>query len=179
MFVKRVNFKYHVYNYYIVIVMNTTEKKIVKKKWSNIRVPEEVMTLLKRVKAKSGHDKAYWRILLESLAFYQGIISSPNKMMKASKVEKTSWYITKLSLAYSNFVLVNDENTYNEFMARLDEIEKRLEIDVSVIRRLAEEYKKVKDETKKQRMRIEFNQAIKLLVKEMMLMACSSEEEKS
>jgi len=120
-------------------ILNTN----VKRGWTTIGVPEEVMFLLKRIKSKSGHNKAYWRILLESLAFYTGVLSSPRKITKVSKMEKVSWYIVKVSLTYSNFALNTNDEMFKEFISRLEEIEKRLGLDVNVLKRLAEEYKKL------------------------------------
>jgi len=137
------------------------------KKWHTIKVPSEVMSLLKLIKSKSGQDRANWRVIVEALSFYHNVMSSPRRLMKVDNIEKVSWYITKLSLAYSNFAINPNMATYSDFKLRCEEIVKRLGVDTSVLLKLADEYLSLKDEEKRKSKRIEFNQAIKLVIKMM------------
>jgi len=139
------------------------------RRWYSLSVPKEVMSLLRQIKGKSGQNKANWRIIVEALSFYNSVMSSPRKLMKVDNVEKASWYITKLSLAYSNFALNPNQGTYANFKEVCEEIAVRLGIDTSVLLRLADEYSALKDEEKRKQKRIEFNQAVKMLVKEIIL----------
>jgi len=156
----------------------TAEKKEERnKEWSTIHTPKEVLDLLKRIRGRAKENKANWKIILEALSFYESILSSPSKMMKQDKVEKVSWYITKLSQAYTLFTISPTPENYENLSKRLDEINKRLNVNTDSLKRLAEQYMNIKNEQKKANAKIELNQTYKLIIKEMILSTAETDEE--
>ena len=146
------------------------------KKWGTIAVPQEVKDLLERIKARSGHDKANWKVLVEALSFYDQILGSSHRKMKMDSVEKVSWYITKLSLAYGSFAVNPTEETTSQLVARLQEVEMRTHVNTSVLQKLVNQYTKLENDAERTRARIELNQAYKLLIKELIMKTYGGEE---
>jgi len=145
--------------------------------WSVISVPREVVSLIEKIKKRSGENKDTWKVILEALSYYDSIRSSPRRMIKQDMLEKVSWYVVKLSLAYSSFVLNPSQETFENFNERLEEIKERLKIneEVSVLQRLANEYLQLKDEEERKNERITFNQSFKMIIKEMINKAYEEE----
>jgi len=111
--------------------------------WATINVPQEVIALIEKIKKRSGENKDTWKNILEALSYYDSL----RRMMKQDMLEKVSWYIVKLSLAYSSFVLNPSQENFESFNERLREIKERLKIDeVDVLQRLASEHIQLKDE---------------------------------
>ncbi len=149
-------------------------KKQVKKqsKWTVVSIPVETKDLLERIKNRSGEEKALWKIITESLSFYDNLYKKPKSKMDLDMAEKISWYITKLSLSYGMFATNPTEENTAQFTTRLQEIEMRLQIDTGNIQKLLGQYKKLNNEEERKKARIELNQAYKLLIKEMMMKTC-------
>jgi len=145
------------------------------RKWKAISVPKEAIDLLNRIKSRSGQDTANWKIIIQALSFYETFRSKPKITDDFDMIEKVSWYITKLSLAYGAFALNPSEETINQLKERLMEIEARLQVDAGVILKLIDQYSKLKDEDERKKFRIKMNQAFKLLIKEMILKICEQE----
>jgi len=136
--------------------------------WATISVPQEVIALIEKIKKRSGENKDTWKIILEALSYYDNLRSSPRRMMKQDMLEKVSWYIVKLSLAYSSFVLNPSQENFESFNERLREIKERLKMEeVDILQRLASEYIQLKDEEERKKERIAFNQSFKMIIKEM------------
>jgi len=150
-----------------------------KKKWKAIAVPQEVLDLLQRIKSRSGQDVANWKILVEALSFYENFREKPKMANEFSSIEKVSWYITKLSLAYGTFATNPSEETAPQLIERLQEIEMKTQVDTGALQKLANQYIKIKDESERRKFRVQMNQAYKLIVKELILKAIESEGEKN
>jgi len=157
------------------MTQNTSQTR----KWKTIAVPQEVIDLLNRIKSRSGQDTANWKILVEALSFYENFREKPKMVNEFSSIEKVSWYITKLSLAYGTFATNPSEDTAPQLIERLQEIEMKTQGDTSVLQKLVNQYIKIKDENERRKFRVQMNQAFKLLVKELMLKAVGGEENDS
>jgi len=142
-----------------------------KKKWTVVTVPIEVKTLLERIKSRSNHDAPNWRLILDALSFYEALRSKPKMVEDLDKVEKISWYITKLSLAYGTFAVNPTEESMAQLIERLQEVEMRLQVDTSVVQKMVNQYAKIKDEQERKKFRIQMNQAFKMIIKEMIIKA--------
>ena len=149
------------------------------KKWGTIAVPQEAKDLIERIKSRSGENKASWKIVVEALSYYDTIRSKPKVAMSMDMIEKVSWYITKLSLAYGSFATNPTEETTAQLISRLQELEMKTHIDTGVLQRLVAQYTRLKEESERKRARIEMNQAFKLVVKELMMKAVGGEENDS
>lgn len=136
--------------------------------WSIVTVSREVVSLIEKIKKRSGENKDTWKVILESLSYYDSIRSSSRRMIKQDMLEKVSWYVVKLSLAYSSLVLNSSKETFESFNERLKEIKERLKIDeIDVLQKLVSEYIQLKDEEERKKERIAFNQSFKMIIKEM------------
>ena len=149
------------------------------KKWKSIAVPQEVIDLLNRIKSRSGQDTANWKILVEALSFYEEFREKPKMVNEFSMIEKVSWYITKLSLAYGTFAVNPSEDTAPQLIERLQEIEMKMQVDTGALQKLVNQYVKIKDDNERRKFRIQMNQAFKLLIKEMIMKAVGGEENDS
>ena len=146
------------------------------KKWRSISVPSEVFELLKRIESRSNEDKAHWKIILKALSFYEEFREKPKMVNDFSPIEKVSWYIVKLSLAYGTFAVNPSEETANQLKERLQEIEVRLQVPVGALIKLVDQYIRIRDENERKKARMELNQAFKFLIKELVMKALGGEE---
>jgi len=149
------------------------------RKWRTISVPAEVFDLLKRIESRSNEDKAHWKIILKALSFYEDFRSKPKLANDFSIIEKISWYITKLSLAYGTFAVNPSEESANQLKERLQEIEVRTGVQVGALLKLIDQYIRIKDENERKKARMELNQAFKLIIKEMIIKSLEAEQNDS
>ncbi len=145
------------------------------RKWKAISVPQEAIELLNRIKSRSGQNTANWKIIVEALSFYETFRSKPKAVEDFNTIEKASWYIVKLSMAYGAFALNPDDQNVNNLKERLMEIEERLQVDAGVFLKLIDQYAKLENEDERKKFRIQMNQAFKLIIKEMILKICEQD----
>lgn len=136
-------------------------------RWTTIKVPRELHTLIKRLAEK--HKKSIWQIVHDAISFYDALWKSASRRAKLSDVEKVSWYITKLALAYSNYALNPSQDTLLNLKEKLKEVKDRMGVDTSILESFAEYYMRFPDEEMRKRARIDMNQAFKVIIKEMIL----------
>jgi len=148
-----------------------------KQKWTTLHVPVETLDTLKRIKARSKEDKANWKIITEALSYYSSVISSPRKLMSVDNSDKVAWYIMKVTMTFGKFLDNPTEENFNLLNQRLDEIKQRLNANVETVKKLSEQYMRTKNEEEKMKTRVTLNQAVKMLIKEMITLSCSSEDE--
>ena len=141
--------------------------EIKRKRWTTIRVPEEVANLIRRIRDKEG--KVNWEVIHDAISFYEWITRTPTRKAKLSDVEKVSWYITKLAVGYGFFVSNPNEETYGKLKERVEELNNRLGVDAGILLRLADYYMRAKDDELRKKIRIDFNLALKMVIKEILV----------
>lgn len=129
--------------------MSGGKKKIV---WKNVKVPEEVHTALKQ-KAKQ-ENTAMHKVIASALLAAENVdlAEASGKLLAASKnVDKALWYCLKLvngiamykqALKISNMIDAAEgeqiaeytKSQYEKLMNTLDQIEKRLRVDMDEVR---------------------------------------------
>ena len=129
-----------------------------KRSWTTIKIPKEVLYKLKALSYKEG--KAYWKIIIDSLSFYDTLRKRPYIKEELPNVDKASWYITKALMSLGSL----RENPTKENLAKLEktlnQIQERIGINPEYVLASARSY--VRDPSMDNR--IELNASAKMLV---------------
>jgi len=132
-----------------------------KKVWKTVKIPEEVYELLVAIKSQNG--KPFWKIIMEALTTSEEKATTEVVEKIADKVkelDKALWYSFKLvngmAMYKQTVVLADAYNTYGsefgdalvteyvkdqkeKFTKTIDQIEKRLNVDLTEILNAIEE----------------------------------------
>jgi len=129
-----------------------------KTKWTTIKVPTEVRNIVKKL--MNEEKKPAWKIIVNSVLWYNRMKRRPHEKAELPKAEKISWYITKLGMSVGAF----KENPTKENLERLEktlkQIKDRLGIDTDIVYRTAVAYMR-KPNTEN---RMEVNMAVKSVI---------------
>ncbi|MCD6359455.1 MAG: hypothetical protein J7M38_01240, partial [Armatimonadetes bacterium] len=109
-----------------------------KTKWTTVKVPVEIRNKIKTLSQKTG--KAYWKTLLNALSLYESQLKKPKLKEELPTIDKVSWYIVKLSSSMGIFKANPSQQNYERFLRTIEQVEKRLEIDLSLLKRVARDY---------------------------------------
>jgi len=138
---------------------NQEIKKVTK--WTTVKIPVELRDTINKLSQKLG--KPAWKVVLDSVSFFDEQISKPRLKEKLPTIDKISWYIVKLSTSVSEFKLNPSEENYNRLIKTMNQIKERLGVDLSLLSKIVETYKKDPSIDN----RIELNDALKLLIFEL------------
>ena len=138
-----------------------------KKEWSTIRVPKEVKQRIDYLREKSG--KVTWEVINEAISFYEGFLKRPSVRTSTSNLDKLSWYITKIATSFGAFKENPTEENYRYLEKRVQELKDRFGIEADILIRLADYYKRTKDDELRKKIRIDLNSAFKQVVKELII----------
>jgi len=127
-------------------------------RWTTIKVPAELKERVQSLGRKLG--KPAWKVVLDSVSFFDAQISSPRLKERLPVVDKVSWYIVKAATSVSEFKINPTEENYVRMLRTLEQIETRLGVDTSILRRAAEAYMREPSVDNK----MELNAALKMLV---------------
>jgi len=139
------------------------------KEWSTIRVPKEVKQRIDYIREKTG--KVTWEVINDAVSFYEVIIKNPKRKQEMSNIEKVAWYITKMATAFGAFKENPTEENYQYIIKRVEEIKQRFGVDASIIARIADYYRSIKDEEVRKKIRIDMNMAFKQVIKDIIITA--------
>jgi len=131
------------------------QKKI---KWTTIKVPTEVRNIVKKLMEEE--KKPAWKIIVESVLWYNRIKRRPYEKAELPVTEKISWYIAKLCMSVGAFKENPTKENLERLQKTLTQIKERLKIDTDIVYRTAVAYQR-KPETEN---RIELNMATKSVV---------------
>jgi len=144
-------------------------------KWTTIKVPKDVYSQFKAMREKYG--KATWRVLLESISFYDQITRKTALKAELPDIEKISWYITKLATSFGAFKENPSEQNLEYLRRRVKELRERLGVDASALLVLAEKYMKTKDILEARKLRTDLNAAFKMVIKELLTKSFLEEQQ--
>lgn len=103
-------------------------KEIVKVKWKTISVPEGLYERIKNLSERE--QRTIWQILDQAVSNYEILKRKPIEKQSLPKLEKLSWYITKLALSVTWYALTKDDEHYWESLKVIDEVQRRLQVDL-------------------------------------------------
>ena len=139
----------------------------VRHKWTTIKVPIQVKEKLDYLRSKT--QKVTWEVILESLTFYEEFLRRPQVRTSTSNLDKLSWYITKLATSFGAFKENPSDVNFQYLAKRVDELKKRFNIDAEILLKMAEYYKRTKDEELRNKIKVDMNMAFKQVIKELII----------
>ncbi|RLE83627.1 MAG: hypothetical protein DRJ67_11890 [Thermoprotei archaeon] len=104
-------------------------------KWRRINLPENVYREIARVARSRGI--AMWKVVVEMVSVYRAARRQPGKRPVSDKV---AWYITKLTMSAGEFRGNPNDRNRKYFMRTIEQIESRLEVDLSELKSVVRSY---------------------------------------
>jgi hypothetical protein len=124
---------------------NKSNQSFVKTKYHSIKVNEQIYWYLKKLEKKTNLSKQ--TILLNALSMYRASLTNKARFMKQQDLlDKAVWYIIKLNYAVFSFREKPKEN-YQNLVEIIQQIESRLNLDLSILKKVALEYLNAKEIT--------------------------------
>jgi hypothetical protein len=143
--------------------MSETQNKnqsSLKTKYHTIRVNDMIFNYLSKLEKKTGLNKQ--QILLNAISLYRASLTSKNRFVKSQdRLDKAVWYIIKLNYAVFSFREKPKEN-YQNLIEIIEQIENRLNVDLSLLKKASLEYLNAKEVTNE--LKIEITNALKLAI---------------
>jgi hypothetical protein len=123
----------------------SSNQSFVKTKFHTIKVNDYIYNYLKKLEKKTSLSKQ--TILMNALSLYRASLTSKQRFVKTQdKLDKCVWYMLKLSYAVFAFREKPKEN-YSNLIEIINQIEQRLGIDLSMLRKVSLEYLNAKEIT--------------------------------
>ena len=94
--------------------------------WKSIYVPEQVHSLLKQLREKTG--KPMWQLILEALSFYDRALRSSKHYTEAPDLDKAAYYAMKLATAAAYYKKEPSEESLQKLLHVVSQVEQRLGI---------------------------------------------------
>ena len=136
-------------------------------KWTTMRIPVELRDRIKALSQKTG--KVTWEVVLEGVSFLETQLRKPRIKESLGNIEKSAWYITKLATSFGAFKENPNDENFTYLQKRVKELKDKLDIDALLLLRIAEYYRRTKDEELRRKIRIDLNMAFKQVVKDIMI----------
>jgi len=130
-------------------------------KWTTIKIPSELRDQINDLATML--DKPAWKLVLDAVSFFDEQIHKPRLKESLPLVDKVSWYIVKLSTSVAEFKINPTEENFNKLMKTVEQVKERLGVDVDMLVRACEVYKKEPSVDNK----MEINAALKIVVFEL------------
>jgi len=97
-----------------------------------------IFNYLNKLKKKTGLSKQ--TILLNALSLYRASLTSKDRFVKTQdRLDKAVWYMLKLSYAVFSF-RENPKQNYRNLNEIIEQIETRLNLDLSLLKKVSLEY---------------------------------------
>ena len=129
-----------------------------KTKFHSIKVNEHIYWYISKLEKKTGLSKQ--TILLNALSLYRASLTSKERFIKTQdRLDKAVWYCIKLSYAVFEFRL-NPKEKFQNVMEIIQQVENRLSIDLSLLKKTIMNYLNAKEITNE--LKIEITNALKL-----------------
>jgi len=117
---------------------NKSNQSFAKTKFHTIRVNDYIFNYLNKLEKKTGLSKQ--TILMNAISMYRAFLTSKQRFVKSQdRLDKAIWYMIKLSYAVFSF-RENPKEKFNELMQIIEQIENRLNLDLSLLKKTALEY---------------------------------------
>ena len=124
---------------------NISNQSFVKTKYHTIKVNEQIYWYLKKLEKKTGLSKQ--QIILNALSLYRTYLTSRTRFQAShDRLDKAAWYMLKLSYAVFSF-RENPMQNYQNLVEIIQQIENRLNVDLSLLKKAALEYLNAKEIT--------------------------------
>jgi len=135
-----------------------TNQSFTKTKFHTIRVNDMLYNYLKKLEKKTGLSKQ--TILMNALSMYRAFLASKTRFVKTQdKLDKAVWYCIKLCYAVFEF-RQDPKEKFKNVMEIIQQVENRLSIDLSLLKRAVMNYLNAKEITNE--LKIEITNALKL-----------------
>lgn len=125
--------------------------------WKMVRVPKELHDRISTLADREGVAK--WKIVSRALTFLESWRRAGN-VKKLPRFDKACWYIYKLASSVGIFKEVPSDDNYQKLLKTISQIEERLGIDCSLLKKAVEDYKRRPTVSNK----IELNDVTKLVI---------------
>ena len=117
----------------------------VRTKYHTIRVNEMIFNYLTKLEKKTGLSKQ--TILLNAISLYRAFLTSKDRFVKTQdKLDKAVWYCIKLCYAVFEF-RNSPKDRFQNAMEVIQQIEQRLSIDLSILKKTILEYLNAREVT--------------------------------
>ena len=137
---------------------NEKQNQSLKTKFHTIRVNDYIYNYLSKLEKKTGLSKQ--TILLNALSLYRASLTNKQRFMKTQdRLDKAIWYCIKLSYAVFEF-RQNPKEKFQNVMEIIQQVENRLSIDLSLLKRAAMNYLNASTVTNE--LKVEITNALKL-----------------
>jgi hypothetical protein len=138
-----------------VITVSESQSKnqsFVKTKFHTIKVNEHIYWYLQKLEKKTGLSKQ--TILLNALSIYRASLTNKARFSREQdKLDKAVWYMLKLNYAVFSF-RENPKQNYQNLIEIIQQIENRLNVDLSLLKKTALEYLNAKEITNEHKINI-------------------------
>jgi hypothetical protein len=113
-------------------------RSFTKTKFHTVRVNDYIYNYLHKLEKKTGLSKQ--QILMNAISLYRAFLASKQRFIKTQdKLDKAVWYIIKLNYAVFEF-RQNPKEKFQNVMEIIQQIEQRLNIDLSLLKKTALDY---------------------------------------
>jgi hypothetical protein len=137
---------------------NKKQNQSLRTKFHTIRVNDYIFNYLTKLEKKTGLNKQ--TILLNALSMYRVSLTNKARFSREQdKLDKAVWYCIKLNYAVFAF-RENPKQNYSNLIEIIEQIESRLNLDLSILKKVALEYLNAKEITNE--LKIEITNALKL-----------------
>jgi predicted metal-dependent peptidase len=108
------------------------------KQWATIRIPTQLMNIIKKYAAKAKMEE--WRFVQQAISSYVFFYTNPQRFSRErTKLEKATWYIIKLISTVEAFKS-NPQSEFQQLMGIMQQIENNLNTDLSLLRKAVMDY---------------------------------------
>jgi hypothetical protein len=129
-----------------------------KTKFHTIRVNDYIYNYILKLEKKTGLNKQ--TILMNALSLYRASLTNKQRFMKQQdRLDKCVWYMLKLSYAVFEF-RQNPKEKFQNVMEIIQQIESRLDIDLSLLKKVVMNYLNASQITNE--LKIEITNTLKL-----------------
>ena len=147
----------------------------IRTKFHTIKVNDYIYNYLKKLEKKTSLSKQ--TILLNALSMYRASLTNKQRFMKSQDLlDKAVWYIIKLNYAVFEF-RQNPKEKFQNVMEIINQIETRLNIDLSLLKKSVMNYLNAKEITNE--LKIEITNALKLSIIDILENVLSGEGDKN
>jgi hypothetical protein len=117
---------------------NKSKSEFIKTKFHTIRVNDYIFNYLTKLEKKTGLSKQ--TILMNALSLYRASLTNKQRFIKTQdRLDKAIWYMLKLSYAVFSF-RENPKQNYSNLIEIINQVEQRLNLDLSLLKKTALEY---------------------------------------
>jgi hypothetical protein len=137
---------------------NKSKSEFTRTKFHTIKVNDMIFNYLNKLEKKTGLSKQ--TILLNALSMYRVSLTNKARFSREQdRLDKCVWYMIKLSYAVFAF-RENPKQNYSNLIEIIEQIESRLNIDLSLLKKVALDYLNAK--TIDNNLKINITNALKL-----------------